>query len=235
MGWCLMVKINDTKINVFDLCVADRPEIPTPEEDTEHIEIRGRHGSLTKKYGFKDINYQMVFNFLEDVSFKPVFRKAKIMFFNARKLAFEDDPNIFYKIKSITIEDAENEILEYGQFTVNFTLDPFQYEIDNPVQTISAQTTVTNDGYESQPIMTIHCAGTGRVYVNDVPITIKNINGTISIDSEQMNAYRKANGSITNLNDHMVGDFPVLQHGKNIIKFDGDISKVELIKNWRWV
>lgn len=235
MGWYLMVKLDDTNIEVLDLCLADRPEIPTAEQDVNSVEIRGRHGSLTKKYAYKDIEYPLTFNFLEDVSFKRAFRKAKVVIFNAKKLFFEDDPDVYYKIKSLTIEDAGNEILEFGQFTVNFILDPFQYEINNPVQTITDRTVITNEGYESEPIMTVHCAGNGKVYVNDIPITIQNINGTITIDSEMMNAYRKENGLITNLNNHMIGDFPVLEHGDNIIDFDGDISKIELIKNWRWV
>ncbi|GIN86980.1 hypothetical protein J6TS2_33660 [Heyndrickxia sporothermodurans] len=229
-----MIQIDHTNIKDLQLSLSERPAIPTPEQDVEHIEIRGRHGTLTKKYGFKDIPYSLTFDFLEDTPFKPAFRKAKLVFFNGSKLAFEDDPGVYYKIKSVKIEDADNEVMEYGQFTVDFILAPFAYEVTE-IRTITSETTLTNEGYESDPYIKVHATGTGKVYINDQIVTIKDINGTIEIDSELMNAYRKENGYITNLNNHMVGDFPVLQNGKNIISFDGDITKIEMNPRWRWI
>lgn len=231
------IKLNGAYTDEFGIVAQGRYELPTGEQDIEFIDIKGRDGELTKKYGFKNILLSVVFSIQDkgkQSSFKSIFRKAKAYVLNAKTFQVDDDDEVYYKIKAVQIDDAENRIKEFGEFTVNFTLDPFAYEINNPVQTITSQTTINNLGYESQPIMTVHCAGTGNVYVNDIPITIKDINGTITIDSEMMNAYRKGT-SITNLNNHMVGDFPVLRHGNNVISFDGDISKIELIKNWRWV
>ncbi|WP_181294685.1 phage tail domain-containing protein [Heyndrickxia sporothermodurans] len=229
-----MVILDTTKIKELNLSLSERPAIPTPEQDVEQKEIRGRHGSLTKKYGFKDIPYSLTFDFLEDTSFKPAFRKAKIKFFNAKKLSFEDDPGIYYKIKSLTIEDAENEVLEYGQFTVNFVLDPFAYEETN-IMTVTAQTTLNNPGYESEPYIKAYVAGTGKIYIGDQIVTIKDINGFIEIDCTMMNAYRIENGFITNLNNHMIGDFFVIPEGKSTVKFDGNITKLEIDPRWRWI
>jgi len=134
------MKLDNKRIEELQLSLSERPPIPTPEQDVEHKEIRGRHGSLTRKYGFKDISYPLTFDFLDDVPFKQVFRKAKMSFFNAKKLSFEDDPGIYYKIKSIQIDDALNDIEEYGQFTANFVLDPFAYE-ETVLITITQQTT----------------------------------------------------------------------------------------------
>lgn len=211
-----------------------RVPVPTPEQDIEHIEIKGRNGSLTKKYGYKDIPYPLEFYITEKSSFKQAFRLAKLFLLQAKTLSFSDDSDVHYRVKSIRIDTAENIILKYGRFVVEFTLAPFQYE-NNPIQTITSRTTLTNPGYESDPVITVHCAGTGKLYVNNVPITIQNINGTIIIDSELMNAYRNSSGIITNLNNHMIGDFPVLKHGSNVIEFDGDITKLEVNPRWRWV
>ena len=218
----------------FDIYQRERVVIPTPEEDNEHIEIKGRHGSLTKKNGFKDIELPIDFYFYEKASFKVAFRHAKVKFFNAKTLMLNDDDSVFYKIKSVVIDNALNDVLEVGEFTVEFTLAPFQYET-NPTQTITGRTPLTNQGYESEPLITVHCSGTGKLYVNGVPITIQNINGTIIIDSELMNAYRNNSGIITNLNNHMIGDFPVFRHGSNVIDFDGAITKLEVNPRWRWV
>lgn len=213
----------------------ERIVVPTPERDIEHVEIRGRHGTLTKTYGYKDIPLPVRFYMKDKDSFKPIFRKAKMHLLNAKMITFDDDDEVFYKIKSAQINEAENEIVTFGEFIVDFTLDPFQYEIADSSRTITTRTTLNNPGYESQPVITAHATGTGKIYINDQVITIQDVNGTIIIDSELMNAYRNNNGIITNLNNHMIGDFPVLGHGSNVISFDGDISKLEINPRWRWV
>jgi len=229
-----MMNLDNKNIEELQLSLSERPPIPTPEQDVEHKEIRGRNGSLTRKYGFKDISYPLTFDFLEDVPFKQAFRKAKISFFNAKKISFDDDPGIYYNVKSIQIDDALNDIEEYGQFTANFVLDPFAYEETNTIS-ITQQTTLNNIGYESEPYIKAYVAGTGKIYIGNQIITITGVNGTIEIDSEMMNAYRNENGLITNLNNKMIGDFPVLKSGNNVIKFDGDITKLEINPRWRWI
>ncbi|NEY20498.1 phage tail protein [Bacillus ginsengihumi] len=229
-----MINLDNTNIKEINLSVSERPEIPTPEQDIEHIEVRGRNGSLTKKYAFKDIEYKITFDFLESASFKQAFRQAKQVIFNAKKLSFEDDPGIYYKIKSVVIDDATNDILEYGQFTVTFTLDPFAYEETDTIE-VTQQTTLNNLGYEAEPYIKCYVAGTGNIYLGDQVITIKDINGFIELDSEMMNAYKAENDLITNLNNHMVGDFLLIPNGQSIVKFDGDISKLEINPRWRWI
>ncbi|KLV27223.1 Gp13 protein [Niallia circulans] len=227
------VKINSVYTEEYNIHPKNRIEIPTPEQDIEYKEIKGRNGSLTRKYGFKDIPLPVHFTIREE-SFKKAFRKAKMYLFNAKKLSFDDDDEVHYKVKSVQIETAENLVERFGEFTVIFTLDPFQYET-NPIQTITGPTTLNNQGYESEPYIKAHVTGTGKVYIGEQVITIKDVNGTIEIDSTMMNAYRNENGLITNLNNKMIGDFPVLVSGSNVIKFDGDITKLEINPRWRWI
>ncbi|WP_368652363.1 hypothetical protein AB4Y30_11430 [Ornithinibacillus sp. 4-3] len=233
--WRLISKIDGTDTRQDKIYQRNRVEIPTAERDIQTIEIKGRNGSLTKEYGFKDILLPVEYFFYEKEEFEPYFRRFKQRLLNAKTLIVNRDNGLFYKIKSAQIEVALSERDMLGEFTVNYTLDPFLYEISNAPQTITSRTVITNEGYETQPIITATCSGTGKIYVNDVPIVIQNINGTITINSEMMNAYRKVGALVTNLNSHMVGDFPVLRHGDNVIDFDGDISKLELIKNKRWL
>lgn len=228
------LKINDVYTDEYGIKPKGRIEIPTPEQDVEHVEVRGRDGSLTKMYGYKDIVLPVHFTMVGE-SFKTIFRRAKMNLITAKTIVFDDDPEVFYKVKSVQIELAENIIVKFGEFAVLFRLDPFQYEIDNPTEIITSQKTLNNFGYEAEPIMTVHCSGSGIVHVNDQDIMIQNINGTITIDSEMKNAYRIEGGYVTNLNKHMIGDFPILEHGQNTISFDGGISKIEMVKNLRWV
>lgn len=227
--------IDEVPISEYELYYKELPVIPTPERDVEYIDIKGRDGELTKKYGYKNIPYPIDLYFYENKPFRKSFRKLKHHLLNAKTITFADDDEVYYKVKAVQIDDADTNIYKVGMFTVEFTLDPFQYEVSNGPQAITTQTTIINPGYESEPIITVHCGGTGKVYVNDVLILIQNVNGTITIDSEMQNAYRKNLTITENMNKHMIGEFPVLGHGNNVIKFDGDISKLELIKNGRWL
>lgn len=229
------VKINDVYTDDYGIYPKERIIVPTPERDIEHVEIRGRHGTLTKKYGYKDIPLPVLFYMKDKDSFKPIFRKAKMHLLNAKTIAFDDDKEVFYKVKSTQINEAENEIITFGEFVVDFTLAPFQYEVTDSTQTITGRTLLENEGYESAPIITAQVAGKGKIYINNQEITLVDLNGSIIIDAELMNAYRNNNGIITNLNHHMVGDFPVLEHGENVIEIDGDIERLEINPRWRWV
>lgn len=229
------IKINDVYTDDYGIHPKERVEVPTPERDIEHVEIQGRHSSLTKKHGYKDIPLSVFFYMKDEENFKPIFRKAKMKLLNAKTIAFDDDKEVFYKVKSVQINGAENIIKTFGEFMVDFVLEPFQYEIADSTQTVTDRTIINNEGYESQPIIMAEVSGSGSIYVNDDEITIVDVNGSIIIDSELMNAYRNNNGIITNLNNHMVGDFPVLEHGNNVIEIDGDIERLEINPRWRWV
>lgn len=226
--------LDDVYTDEYGVKPKGRIDIPTPEREVGFPHIKGRHGTLTKKYGYKNIEIPIIFT-MHSKKVKRNFRKNKMKLLNAKKLMLDDDLDVYYKIKDVEIEVMDNFIKTFGEFTVNFTLDPFQYEVENEPQLIKEKTKVNNPGYESQPILNIQSEGTGNVYVGEQEFVIKNINGLITVNSEAMNAYRTESGSSENLNDHMEGDFPVLPHGDSYIDFDGDIESVELIKNLRWV
>jgi len=229
-----VVFINDIDTASKGIHPIDRAPVPSPEEDIEHVEIKGRHGTLTKKYAFLDISYPLEFYINESMPFKQAFRRAKQFLLDAKTLRFSDDEDVHYRVKSIRIDTAENVIVKYGRFTVEFTLMPFQYEA-NETRTITGRTVFNNPAYESQPYIKATCSGNGKIFVNGEEIQITGINGTIEIDCELMNAYRKTTGNITNLNNHMVGDFPVFKHGNNVVEFSGAISKLEINPRWRWL
>src|SRR5690606_18364527 len=166
------LKINNVYTDEYGFKPKGRIEVPTPEQHVEHIEIKGRNGTLTKKYGYKNIVLPVHFTVLSD-NFKKTFRKAKMYLLNAKTLIFDDDNEVFYKVKNVQIDTAENYVLQFGEFIVNFTLDPFQYEVNNPTEIITSRTVINNLGYESEPIMTVTCSGTGKIYINEQKVTIQ--------------------------------------------------------------
>ena len=228
------IKLDGIYTDTRGIHAKERYNIPTPEKDVEIIEVRGRENVLTKEYGYLPIPLTMNF-YMKKEQFKPAFRKAKPFILNAKTLQVDDDIDVYYKIKKVKINEAENQLKTFGEFEVEMTLDPFQYEIKNEPITITSRTNVRNEGYTSEPVFNVHVKGTGNLYIGQQKVIIKDVNGNITVDSQQMNAYRREGGLITSLNKHMIGKFPVLNTGSNWIHFDGDISKVEVIPNRMWV
>ena len=75
----------------------------TAEQEVEHIEVPGRHGSLTKKGAFKDVPLKIKFNMLEEENIKPLVRRMKA-FMNGKTLYFTE-MMMYRKIKHVVVGD----------------------------------------------------------------------------------------------------------------------------------
>lgn len=88
---------------------------------------------------------------------------------NGKTLYFTDD-NVYRKIKSVEIGDIANEIEEYGEFQVEFTLDPFEYTEDISLK-LDKPGVIYNPGtFESEPKLWIVGVGNLRVTINDISL-----------------------------------------------------------------
>lgn len=229
------MKINAVYTDEYGIHPQGRCEVPSAEQKVEIVDIRGRETPLTKKYGYENILLPITFNmYSEDDSFKKVFRIAKQHLLNAKTLILDDDDEVYYKVIHVQIETAENLIRQFGEFTVNFTISPFQFAVGNNPVLLTEQTTIENPGYVALPIVKVWCEGTGAFSIGNQEIIIQNVNGTITIDSEMMNAYREGNPP-QNMNSKMIGEFPRIISGKNKVSFSGGITKMEITPNFRWL
>lgn len=225
--------IDDVPLSELELYYASMPPIPTPERHVEYVDIKGRGGSLTKKYGYHDTYYPIEMYFYEQESFRKAFRKVKPKLLNAKRMSFADDDEVYYKVKSVQINEADSEVYKFGRFLVDFVLDPFMYSIDNNPITISSSQTIQNDGYTALPKIKVWCSGNGELTINNQTVQIAGVNGTIVIDSELVQTYQEGSPPI-NASNKTVGDYPILKTGNNTISFNGDISKLEVTPNFRW-
>lgn len=149
--------IDNTASTLYGLCLVERPKIPTPERDVEVHDIRGREtGGIYQYYGYKDITITLNFNFLEapsgEADFKALFYAIRSWLLNGKQLSFSDEVETYYKIKHVTIEEAVNDIVEYGEFSVNFVLSPFGYIIENPVPLDGSSQVLIEGFYNALPV-----------------------------------------------------------------------------------
>lgn len=209
-------------------CLAVRPVIPSPEMEYEDIDIPGRDGTLTREKGYKNIRFDCQYNILEDGNIKPLVRKIK-GFFNGKKTVRLSDDEVFYKIKKIVFSDIENEVAEYGLFTVSFECDPFQYALSSAIELVNGAVFQNPGTYHSKPYLKVY--GSGTLVVNGQSIVIRDVNDYIEIDSDLQNAFR---GKV-DMNQNMVGEFPEFKIGSNRVSWSGNIRRVSGEGRWRFL
>lgn len=223
--------LDDESSCQFNICMAERPIIPTPKQIVETYQIPGRHGSLTRLGAFEDITLPVPFNLLENENVKQKLRMFKgWLFSNKKKLRFSDD-DVYYKIKHVEVGDIDNQIAEYGYFTVTFLLDPFQYVMTPPINSFIGGSLLNIGTKEAEPRITIYGSGDINLIVNDKTLQLKDVNGFIVIDSELKLIYKEAE----NLSEKTIGEFPLFKTGNNEIKWTGTVSKVSIEPRWRYI
>ena len=227
------VIINNQNTKNLGFALVGRPSIPSADKKYETIEVEGRDGVLTKFIGYQDLKFSLKFNILFQSDIKQKLREIKGLLSVAKTLAFDDSPNFFYKIKQAQISDTETIIKSSGVFTVEFIADPFEFESSSVLEYENPSNLLirNNTTYFSQPVLKIFGQGNIKLFVNDELVEIKQINEGIVIDSEMQEAYYNDN----NMNHQMLGSFPVFAIGENKIRTEGNIDKIEILPNWRWL
>ncbi|MGE8013227.1 phage tail protein [Bacillus mycoides] len=225
----LDIRINNELASKYGVYIVGRPVIPTAEQNVEHIEVEGRHGSLTKKGAFKNVPLKIKFNLLEEENIKPIIRRAKAWLLKGKTLSFTDD-DVYRKIKEVKIGDIANEIEEYGEFEVDFTLDPFEYAVDISME-LDKPGLIYNPGFESEPKLWIVGDGTLTVTINGVSFQIKYVKGSVVVDSEILEAYL----GTESFNNKMVGKFPVFKEGDNYIEWSDNVQFISARPRWRYL
>ena len=120
----LDIGIDNQLASDYGICMVERPVIPTAEQEVEHIEVSGRHGSLTKR-AFKDVPLKIKFNMLEEENI-AVSATYEVVVDEWKTLYFTDDD--VSKIKHVVVGDIVNEIEEHGEFEVDFKLIPLNIQ-----------------------------------------------------------------------------------------------------------
>ncbi|PFN30412.1 phage tail protein [Bacillus cereus] len=225
----LDIGIDNELASSYGLGLVGRPVIPTAKQKVEHIEIPGRHGSLTKKGAYENVPFKVKFNMLERENIKPFIRRAKPWLLQGKTLFFTDD-DVHRKIKHVEMGDITTEIEEHGEFEVDFTLDPFEYTEDVNLKLTKPDVIYNPGTIESDPKFWIVGNGTFRITINDVSFQIKDVNGSVVIDSEVLEAYTDT----ISMNNKMVGQFPILGVGENKIEWSGSIQFMEIRPRWRY-
>ena len=147
-------------------------------------------------------------------------------------LIFSSEPDRKYKARVANQIEFSHVIRHFKRFVVEFEVQPFGYDVFEQTITKTAPFSLFNIGtFEAEPIITIFGNGNITLYVNSQSNFLKDITDKVIIDSEMKNAY---NNSVS-LNYKMSGDFPTLSLGENNISWIGNVTKLEIQPNWRFL
>lgn len=222
------------------LKVEKYPEIPTPVKRYQTYTVPGRSGDLHVFEGaFDNItkSYACYFH-ADDFVSETAYEIKQWMLANQgyQRLIDMYDQEHYYRASILSEIKIENWMNKYARFTVNFSCDPRAFLIsgDIPLSIISNGTMLRNPcAFPAQPLVTVYGAGDGSLTVGGVTVELFGLDGEISLDCEDMEAYRLVAGVMVSRNKNISApEFPVLQPGPNEVTWIGGVERVEIIPRW---
>lgn len=221
----------------FGIIIATRPSIPSPKRRVSYVSIPGRNSSLKfDEETYEDITIVVECTIKSVNNLSDRIDEIKGWLFNSGEgeLILSLQPDKKYIAQVVNAIDFKQIYDKIGKFPIVFNCKPFKYlSTNNRITITKPETIIENIGtIYSEPIIIIYGTGEALLGINDNKIKIIDIQNQIILDSVIQDCY---NDKKTNMNSNMEGEFPFLKVGFNNIKWTGNISKIELIPNWRWV
>lgn len=221
----------------YGIIVSSRPSIASPKRRVSYIDIPGRNSSLRFDEGtYDDITIVLECTIKERNTLIDKIDDIKAWLFETGEsdLIFSFNNNKKYRAQVVNSIDFKTVFRYLAEFPIIFNCKPFKYGTENTlIEITQSKTEVINSGtIESEPIITVYGIGDIILKINDDQINLIDMKEKIIINSEIQDCYNDEGNS---LNEKMTGEFLKLKPGTNNIEWIGDVSKVEILPNWRWL
>lgn len=221
---------NSRNCTEIDLYVSKYPSIPLLTEEIEKIPVEGRNGDLIVKKGtYQDRSISVKFRLLDMNNY---WGKLDLVYewltdITDNRLLYDRQDRCF-RVKNVTFGDINKQLQVYGEFDVEFTVEPFMEDLNEMRVNISSSnfTAVCQGNRGAETLFIVNGQGNIQITVNDVTMSINNVNGYVEIDSKLLQV-RNADG--TSKDNDAIGDFARMVPGTNNISYIGNISNIELI------
>ena len=226
------ISFNGIRTGKKGVAVTTRPQIPTPKQRAEYVEVAGMDGTLRVSDGtFEDIVIPVQMNFVRSVKYwHETARDVRNWLFGSGILKLGNLNGWHYRVKAITLSDIENINKMGGQFTAEFLCEPFQYQ-DGGNEFLPLAQVLINPFFRCQPVYLIEGSGNATLTVNGNEWTANVTGGSIYIDTEKKLVY---NANKQNRRTATSGEFKdlILENGVNTISISSGFS-LKVKPNWR--
>ena len=225
---------NGKKCTEYGIHVLEQPPITILAERATFTNIPGRPGSLTMLEG-DDVYDDLILTAQCMISEPSNIRTIATYLKGSGKVTFANRPDGFYSARIVNQIPFEK-ILRgnpHRSFAVNFRCQPFWYPENVPEITITNSGTFVNNpgSVYSEPTITVYGSGEITLMVGTQIVELTDIEDSITLNTSLMEAYK---GDLS-MNSCMSGEFPVLNPGANAISWSGNVTKVEVQPNWRFL
>lgn len=199
------------------------PPRTKPERRGELITVPGRDGFLFESedaYNGKTLEIECTFlppSGKSQTEIDALIQEILVWLDGSGNLIFSDYPNYYYDATIINAIPIERLFKRYRRFMIAFEVQPFAKSITStvlPVVVADEQVIDVVSFYDTHPKIYLEASGDIEIHINDTIMHFTDLESPIVIDSELMNVTDEVG---TNMNNHMVGDFPVLTPGENTI------------------
>lgn len=235
------ITFSDFTTNQKGFLIEQLDEVPMPEKKLNFIEIEGYSGYLTQdEYAYKPIDYSVVIT----VRDRKNIQKIRNSFHNSGsgKLILSIDPTRFYYAKVTSAVEFKRTVRDVYQCVITFKLQPYAYEVENNIQTITvvngsptSYTMINTTNTPCRPLMKITGSGDIILNIGSDQIRITGLTDYIILDFEFQEAYTfNSYGGKVNKNQIVSGYFPKIDVGNTKISWIGSISQIEITPNYRW-
>jgi len=216
----------------FGIYISGSGTFNAPERDTESISILGKNGDLiidNKRFKNIKVTYPA---FIKD-KFKNYTNAVRAWLLSDgsyHRLEDSYNPEEFRLARFAGPMDFETRVLNRsGECSIIFDCKPqrFLKEGELPIEITGNINLYNPTAFPALPNIRVY--GTeGILVVGNVIMQINDIDEYVDIDCEAQNAMKETE----NKNSHVSNTFPRLYPGNNGIRFEGDISKLEIIPRW---
>lgn len=216
---------NNKKAEDMGLKIISLPPTQLSTPRVSETTITGRDGFLTESDGYDGDTKQVECDFIGKDTLKLLAwlqGSGKVIFGNMEDRYYKTRINNIVPLSQVIEKQLYN-------FPIEFRCQPFGYLLDGEQEIILTGPTTLNNNkatYKSLPNITINGTGACTFAINGRTFNITEIGGSITILSD-IEEVKDGKG------DKMVGLFPYLDVGENIINFTGNITSVILTPNWR--
>lgn len=229
----------------FGVWISGTGTANAPSRSVETIPVPGRNGTLTIDNGcFENATVQYPAfirqDFARNMTGLRTFLGSSVGYQRLEDTYYPDEFRLARPIGELEATPSQHQVT--GRFTLKFDCKPQRFlKIGEQPITVTSKTghIIRNPGMESKPLLICHgTGGYGSITISygaqtSTSVSFVDINGTITLDCETMNAYSGTENKNSAVSLQYEG-FPTLMPGDNSVSVFGAVTKVEIVPRW-WV
>ncbi|MDU4596895.1 MAG: phage tail family protein [Clostridium sporogenes] len=226
---------NKNSYDDFGIIISKRPSITSPKRRITYIDIPDKSSNLKFDEGtFEDVTIlvECIVKSKDNLADKIDEIKAWLINTGESDLIFSFQPDKKYIAQVVNTIDFKQVLKYTSRVPIIFNCKPFKYGVKEKILTITKNnSTICNEGtFQSEPVIKVYGSGDIKLKINEDEVTVKNVDGYVTVDSVLKDCYKDD----VLKNGDMIGEFPILKVGENVVSFSGNVSEVEVRINEMW-